>query len=119
MIKAHSDLLLETIDGERRGRDPRTLTAAELEAAGLRPSSLLGAVRAKCVDCSGGSEPEARRCTAVKCPLWPFRMRKNPWRAPMSDERREASRRRLLAMRGLPIGAESDAAADETEEDFF
>jgi len=34
----------------------------------------LGAIRAKCLDCCGFQAVEVRLCTAVHCPLWPFRM---------------------------------------------
>ena len=34
------------------------------------------AIRAKCIDCMGGDKSEVRKCTAVKCPLFPFRMGK-------------------------------------------
>ena len=43
------------------------------------PETPLRAIRAKCVDCSGGSMAEARKCTAVSCPLWPMRMGSNPF----------------------------------------
>ena len=32
------------------------------------------AIKAKCLDCSGGIRAEIRRCPATSCPLWPFRM---------------------------------------------
>lgn len=44
-----------------------------------RISSPLTAIRAKCVDCSGGSPAEVRRCPNVHCTLWPFRMGSNPF----------------------------------------
>lgn len=34
------------------------------------------AIRAKCIDCMGSDKSEVRKCTAVKCPLFPFRMGK-------------------------------------------
>ena len=34
------------------------------------------AIRAKCIDCMGGDKSEVRKCTATKCPLFPFRMGK-------------------------------------------
>ena len=34
------------------------------------------AIRAKCVDCSGGVLAEVRRCAITDCPLWHFRMGK-------------------------------------------
>lgn len=40
------------------------------------------AIRAFCIICMGGSYAEVRRCESVKCPLWPFRMGKDPLRSP-------------------------------------
>lgn len=37
----------------------------------------LKAMRAKCLDCAGRPK-EVRHCPAIDCPLWPFRMGKNP-----------------------------------------
>lgn len=33
----------------------------------------LKAIRAKCIDCSGGSVYEPKYCTVKHCPLWPYR----------------------------------------------
>jgi len=44
------------------GRDPRTMTRAELEAMGHRPLSPMQAIRAKCLDCCAGSADEVRKC---------------------------------------------------------
>ena len=48
------------------------------------------AIRAKCVECSGGSQSEATLCAMRDCPLWPFRAGKNPYRSKrtMSDEQK-------------------------------
>jgi len=32
------------------------------------------AIRAKCLDCCGGSRAEVKRCANEDCPLWPFRL---------------------------------------------
>lgn len=32
------------------------------------------AIRLKCLDCSAGQAVEVRKCPAVDCPLWRFRM---------------------------------------------
>ena len=50
------------------------------------------AIRAKCLDCSGGSYAEVARCHLEHCPLHPFRFGKNPYRKPrvMSDAQKEA-----------------------------
>lgn len=37
------------------------------------------AIRAKCVECSGGSLKEVQECRVLKCALYPFRMGKNPF----------------------------------------
>jgi hypothetical protein len=39
--------------------------------------------------------------TAINCPLWPFRMGTNPWRAPISEERRAGMAARIVG--GLEI----------------
>ena len=32
------------------------------------------AIRAKCLDCSGGNRAEVRHCPSNDCPLWPYRL---------------------------------------------
>ena len=44
-------------------------------AADLRP---LKAIRAKCVDCSGGSPMVATECHILDCPLWTYRLGRRP-----------------------------------------
>lgn len=34
------------------------------------------AIRLKCIDCCAGNMAEVRRCPAVDCPLWRYRMGK-------------------------------------------
>ena len=36
------------------------------------------AIRAKCIDCSGGSAKEVRECHIRDCELWPYRMGRRP-----------------------------------------
>lgn len=36
------------------------------------------AIRAKCLDCSGGSRWEVRLCELEDCPLWSYRMGHRP-----------------------------------------
>lgn len=43
-------------------------------------ASPLQAIRAKCIDCSGGSCAEVEQCTATGCALWPLRLGANPKR---------------------------------------
>ena len=54
------------------------------------------AIRAFCLECSGGSTSEVKCCPVEKCPLYPFRFGKNPYR-----QRREMTEeeKRVLADR--------------------
>ncbi len=36
------------------------------------------AIRAYCIECSGGMAKEVRLCNMVNCPLFPYRMGKRP-----------------------------------------
>jgi len=45
------------------------------------------AIRAKCLDCSGGNNAEVRNCVIPSCPLYPYRMGHNPY-IKLSDERK-------------------------------
>lgn len=73
---------LETAaDGAVIGRDPRRLSPEDLRGLGHRGKPLLQAMRRRCVDCCAGKVDEVRRCTATACPLWPYRMGTDPWRA--------------------------------------
>jgi len=38
----------------------------------------LKAIREKCLDCSGGSHLEVRKCPIHNCALYPYRMGKRP-----------------------------------------
>jgi hypothetical protein len=40
----------------------------------------LKAIRARCLDCCCDQPGEVRKCVAVACPSWPFRMGTNPFR---------------------------------------
>ncbi len=42
------------------------------------PFTPMRAIRAKCLDCSGGSTKEARLCPVTACALWPYRMGRRP-----------------------------------------
>lgn len=47
------------------------------------------AIRAKCLDCCCGQQGEVRRCTAVNCPLWRFRLGKEIADETTQDERQK------------------------------
>ena len=44
------------------------------------------AIREKCLDCSGGQYKEVELCPIKSCPLYPFRMGKNPYHAKASEK---------------------------------
>ena len=55
------------------------------------------AIRAKCIECSGGNRSEADRCQIKDCPLYAYRHGKNTNRKPrvMTEEQRERMRENL------------------------
>ena len=50
-------------------------------------STPLKAIRAKCLDCSGGQSKEVRACQPVDCPLYPYRFGKNPKRLGIGNKK--------------------------------
>jgi hypothetical protein len=66
-------------DGITEGADPRSISTATLRAAGHEPGSLLQVIREKCLDCCVGQAGEVRKCTAIRCPNWPYRLGTNPF----------------------------------------
>jgi len=66
--------------GNLIGKKPRDVPKGKLVELG-HPASPIRAIRAKCIDCCGGSESEVRKCTCTVCPLWPMRMGRNPFHA--------------------------------------
>jgi len=50
---------------------------AEIRKSFVRPSKL-ARIRGRCLNCVDG-QAEVRACAFFSCPLWPFRMAKNPW----------------------------------------
>lgn len=75
---------IERVDdlGNAIGKDPLDLGAQGLEDIGIQRESAVKAIRRNCLDCVGGG-PQAKRyvreCSMDRCPLWPFRMGKDPW----------------------------------------
>jgi hypothetical protein len=86
LARRSAGLEVDAISKEKIGRDPRAMSTTDLEAVGHKPMAVLDALRARCLDCCAGSASEVRKCVAVECPSWPFRMGWNPWR-----ERKELS----------------------------
>jgi hypothetical protein len=71
--------------GHQIGRLPQEIPIDVLRALHV-PENPVKAIRAKCIDCSGGNAAEARKCVAFKCALWPFRMGKNPFWGKSDDD---------------------------------
>jgi hypothetical protein len=79
----------------RENRDASMEAKAELQAMGFVPTPVLKAIRTKCLDCSGSMPSEVRDCLVRNCPLYPFRMGTNLWRAPVTEEQRASMATRL------------------------
>jgi hypothetical protein len=62
----------------------------------------LKAIRARCLDCCCDQPGEVRKCTAVTCPSWPFRMGINPFRQKrtLSAEHKQRMTERLARANG-------------------
>ena len=61
----------------------------------------LKAIRAKCLDCVCGQPQEVRLCPCKDCPLYPFRMGKNP-NISVTDEERSRRAQQLQKTREGP-----------------
>jgi hypothetical protein len=66
-------------EGEPIGKHPRDVSSDFLSLK-FRAQNPLKAIREKCLDCCCGNASEVRKCVAVDCALWPFRMGTNPFR---------------------------------------
>lgn len=71
--KKQGILAINPTTGRPEGVDPRSLGRREKTGL-LTPKSPIKAIREKCLDCCVGQALEVRRCVAVDCALWPFRM---------------------------------------------
>ena len=67
----------------------------ELNQAVKENTNVLRAIRLKCLDCSCFQLGEVRDCLITTCPLYPFRLGKNPFRKRelSEDEKREIKER--------------------------
>ena len=62
---------------------------------------VLKAIRLKCLECCCDQVAEVRSCGAEDCPLWPFRMGKNPYRKKreLTEEQKTELAERMKRMR--------------------
>lgn len=53
-------------------------------------------MRTYCLECCLEKPSEVRLCQSIKCPLWPYRMGKDPFRKrKMTDEQKQEAAQRL------------------------
>lgn len=74
------------------------------------------AIRAFCLECSGGSTAEVKECPVVRCALFPFRMGKNPYRQrrEMTEEEKRALADRLKeARKSVGSSVEKEVKEDD------
>lgn len=65
------------------------------------------AIRAKCLDCCCGQYGEVKSCTCIDCPLYNFRLGKNPNRKKarvMTEEQKQMAKERLAKARAAKKG---------------
>lgn len=78
-----------------RGSARRPATQGELRKAGLTSTR---AIKRYCIDCSGGSITDAKKCRYTDCPLHPYREGKSPNRR-LSPKQSANARERLAQAR--------------------
>ena len=71
--------LLEYENGYLIGKHPLSADINLLRKAGHEETPTAKIIRKKCLDCVGFQKNEVRKCTCLSCPLWPYRMGKNPF----------------------------------------
>ena len=72
-----------------------------MEKTAVDITSPMKAIRAKCLDCCCDQREEVKLCPATTCPLYPFRLGKNPNRKAriLTDEQKKAAAERLAKAR--------------------
>ncbi|GLS43735.1 hypothetical protein [Methylobacterium brachythecii] len=96
MTTLAAGLEIDSTEGVPVGRLPKSMTLGELAALGHEPQPVAKAIRAKCIDCSGGKVSEVRRCVATTCPLWPLRMGTNPFHGSAAQAAKSPEDRQVL-----------------------
>lgn len=70
------------------GKNPLKIDTKKLIEAGHVPRPISKIIRKKCIDCCGGQVGEVAKCVCITCPLWVYRMGKNPF---LSEKRKESN----------------------------
>lgn len=94
-----------------RKEAPPLTTAEEYLEAGYEPMSPIKALRAKCLDCSGGSYLEVMHCQVGGCPSYPFRLGHDPWRkkAEVTEAQRAEKSERMRAINARKAAKSTEA----------
>ena len=73
------------------------------------------AIRAYCLECSCGAVSEVTNCPVYKCPLYPFRFGKNPYRQrrEMTEEEKQVLADRLREARKSHSGSVEKSEAED------
>ena len=72
-------------------------TKEEFDQEVKENTNVLRAIRLKCYDCSSYQSNEVRDCIVTNCPLYPFRLGKNPFRKKeLTEEKRKELRERFI-----------------------
>ena len=72
-------------------------TKEEFEQEVKENTNVLRAIRLKCYDCSSYQSNEVKDCLVTNCPLYPFRLGKNPFRKKeLTEEKRKELRERFI-----------------------
>lgn len=75
----------------------------------------LKAIREKCKDCTCGMLDEIRHCPIPDCPLFPFRMGKNPYR---TKRRLSAEEKEKLVQRMTKARQKREKEVEKTNADL-
>lgn len=78
MSEKQHDPQVGKVFGVQKTPDNPMKKAQKKAAEAIQKNSALLAIRAKCLECSSGSDGEVRKCTLTHCALYPFRMGKRP-----------------------------------------
>jgi len=81
-------------------------------------TSPIKAIRAKCLECSCGSQAEVRECVIPDCALYPFRMGRNPFRKKrvLTEEQRAEMAERLARARTAGRDMDEEDLSDDEDE---
>jgi len=71
-----SQIQAEVSSANRENREVE-LSADQLTSLGHHKRPLTKVVRSFCLSCMGGDRAQVRKCTAVRCELYPYRLGRN------------------------------------------